>query len=766
MLFGKIFLTLPLKTQIYFALFLLTIICFCLMFIFIIILTSRIISSKKLYRKKYFYDLQYKIIISNIFFQNICILQYEQLMKTINIQVYYFTDTLNILTKNENHTRKETCKEYNSSIYEEEFNKNKYGNYTMLYYHCYGNKTKFNEILPLVDESILLFTKQVQSIRIPYYGEDISLLNRYLFILYRYYGYFSLDINSIKEFYDENDDNKVNSIATYGIIVIRNEYKIYFEKYEKGELHFLEYMFPYSYNIFENYNNKTLIEQKYNNSIETYIDTMSYYFNFFEYGRNHMYLTDNSNINYCKIITGSNFIDNYLEFIYNLLLKMEEINVIPLYNKNNTLLSEKLCIIFIIKQLIYLKTKKYKNSKESGDELFVILEEIIPHLKKGKSKIDDCFISNYIDIFEKKFGKKYNDVIKSDKKEIFLHNFENYYNLNFTESFMYFKLSNSEYGKNFFGVKYQFPNYKCLVNFQITYFSFNLFNVYAFSTFFPIYKYWLRSIDILDKCLYFIILLLIYLWLICSFILFYIARKIIDEVIKPIIHLQSLIDGKFTSIQNNKEKNINYNIDENINSLYILINNLVNNNKLDDQKFGSSNENSSEDMLNNKEYNNNLRINQELIIQNQNKENNQEKIINHRIASYRDYNIGNKNQSHKQSSKKVFSKNIYCDGEKNYLYRELMKVVECTEKPLQNSKKDFRKIYKSKKTIGNEDLNDSFEIYENSKNNNKHNKQKLHKNKKNILYHWYFEAKDKIENNCFDIEKEKIKFCKTNYNFN
>ena len=125
---GKIFLTLPLKTQIYFALFLLTLFTFCLMSIFIIILTKELISTKKLNKKKYYYELQYKIIVSNIFFQNICILQYEQLMKILKIQIYYYVPTFAALANNKGHTTKKTCEEYNPLTYEEELNKNKYGN--------------------------------------------------------------------------------------------------------------------------------------------------------------------------------------------------------------------------------------------------------------------------------------------------------------------------------------------------------------------------------------------------------------------------------------------------------------------------------------------------------------------------------------------------------------------------------------------------------------------------------------------------------------
>ena len=302
MSFGKTFLRLSIKSQIYLSLFLITVLCLCLMFSFLLILTIESILTKKRDTKKYFYELQYKIINSNIFFQNICILQYEQLLKMLNTQIDYFVFSFEILNKNKKHSEKSISEEYNPSIYEEELNKNKFGNYTKLYYHCYGDKARFNQILSLLDESALILTKHIQSIRIPYYGEDISLLNSYLFFLYRFSGYFSLDINSIKEFYDTYNDNIINSLLFYSIKTIRDSYNIYFEKYIRGELHFFEYMFYYAYNIFENYNNKTFIEKEYNSSGETYIDAISSSFIYFNFGGDIIYLTDNSNINNTRIL--------------------------------------------------------------------------------------------------------------------------------------------------------------------------------------------------------------------------------------------------------------------------------------------------------------------------------------------------------------------------------------------------------------------------------------------------------------------------------
>ena len=248
----KLFLTLSLKTQIYFALFSITITCIFFTFSFVLILTKESISSKKISKKKYYYELQHKIITANIFFQNICILQYEQMTKMMNTQIYHFGTTYTKIIR-KGMSKGEFSKRYSPSIYEEELNKSKLENYIILYYHCYSSsyETLFGMILNLIDSSAVVLTKHVRTIRIPYYGEDIILLSGYIYYLYRYFGYYSLDINAIKSLYDTYDNEQIYKYLTDKIIQHREEYKIYFEKYLRGELHFFEHMFSYTYNIFK-----------------------------------------------------------------------------------------------------------------------------------------------------------------------------------------------------------------------------------------------------------------------------------------------------------------------------------------------------------------------------------------------------------------------------------------------------------------------------------------------------------------------------------
>ena len=764
MILGKLFLQLSLKSQIYFALVLLSFLSFSLMFFFLIILSTEIISQNKLDRKKYFYDLQHKNIESSILFQNFCILQYDQLIKSINSQVYYLGKTFGHIYITMGSTGSE-CIEYDSSIYKEELEKNENENYVKLYYYVYGDimdRMIFQYFLPLLETSVLLTTKTFKSIRIPFYGNNIQLLSGYMFYLNYYDAFFSVYIEDMKSVMD---DVGVDNLAQFILDKIYNQkdkYKGYFDKYLNKELEFFKNIKTYPIYVFENYSNKTYIEENFYNSIERYIEDMSYNFMFLDYSNSKLYLINQACKERNTVNTENKFINNYFDFIYSLLGRNEELDFIPLFNENNTLISVNLCFIFLIKQMIYIDMN-FSTNQEDRDKFNEILDEIRATLEKGKSTINDCFLTNYNNYFEKKFGDKYNDNKKNNIKEVLLYNFENYYDINFTESHMFFQNSKTKYGKYYFGAKSKFPDCVSTLNFDIPYFLLNQTNLYFFKNYFPSYKYWKRSVDILDKCFMVTILFLLYIWIIFSVVLFCIAGKIIAEIIKPISRLQDLIDGSFTPSKDNKEENINYNIDENINNLYILIKNLLSNTKFDVQKFGKNNENKSENTASSKNYNNNLIVNDKLINQNQNLKIEEENAINNCIFIYRDYTSNNKSHRYKKNMTKIdCNKNKDIGEDKNKLYRELMKIVECIEKPLKKESKDFNK---TTKTIKSNDLRNSLVI------NEKDNKKYLYKNKKNIkikkniLYHWYLEAKNNIENKYLDTDREISLFCKTIYNF-
>ena len=96
-----------------------------------------------------------------------------------------------------------------------------------------------------------------------------------------------------------------------------------------------------------------------------------------DYGNNQFTLIYEHDIMFISFYIESNLIGNYLYFMNNKLSSFIDLYFIPLYSKNNTIISPDLSILFLIKQVGFQITQK---------EVDILYEKII----KGKSKIQDC----------------------------------------------------------------------------------------------------------------------------------------------------------------------------------------------------------------------------------------------------------------------------------------------------------------------------------------------------------------------------------------
>ena len=758
---GKIFLQFPIKTQIYLAIVLLTIVSFCFVFLCIFIMINETITDNKNNRKKFYYDLQKKIIESDILFQNLCIHQYDQLVKSINIQIFFFASSLSSITlTTKNLNNKKYYLNYKDANYEEEKKKNELNDYIMLYYYCYENEYIFQMFISFISGPIAILAKEIRSIRIPYYGLGTILMDKYLFILYKYHGYVSINIDTMKDLAEAYDEDKYQKFIDDKIVKHKEEYKIYFEKYSKGELYFFEHMYMFPYKIFEYYNNQSFIEKNYENSKESFLEEMSLYFMFLNYGENNMYVINNANTEKTRIITEINLINNYLEFFFRLMMGNNNFNIIPLFHENNTIVSVNLCLIFLTKQISILYLHRYDKNTYKVQE---IMMEVRSKIEKGKSTIDDCFLENHIDIIKNILGDDYDGSLNLDINEIILKNFDNYYDLNFTDSRMFFRASESKiWWRYFFAIKYTFPDYNSNIIFNPTLFSLTQINIYSFVNYYTIYNYWKNSLKIYYKCLYFTILLICYIWVIIEIALCCVAGKITDQIVKPIIYLQYLVDGSLYSGKIEKEENINFDIDEDIHNLFILTKNLLNNQNIDidDQKIEDGSEKKLEN--NNSKANNNLIFNENLINQNQEKKKKEESELKKYIHIFRDFSNSNQKQPHKKNTANSLCKKTtitYNDENKNNLYKDLLKIVKCIENNFQNKSKEVNKTYKIKKNVNYEKASEHSAIIDedDKKSDNNFIAQHYNKDKNNILYYWYLEAKN--ENKTFDIEREKTTFC-------
>ena len=97
MSYKKTFLQLPLNAQIYISIIIMIIITISLIIIMSEVITSVFIDYLALTKKEYFYDMYQNILESNLFFMNLCLLQYEQLIKLFNYQFYSYLKDEDIL---------------------------------------------------------------------------------------------------------------------------------------------------------------------------------------------------------------------------------------------------------------------------------------------------------------------------------------------------------------------------------------------------------------------------------------------------------------------------------------------------------------------------------------------------------------------------------------------------------------------------------------------------------------------------------------------
>ena len=120
-------------------------------------------------------------------------------------------------------------------------------------------------------------------------------------------------------------------------------------------------------------------------------------------------------------------------------------------------------------------------------------------------------------------------------------------------------------------MKYSFPNYNSLKEFQSEYLISNQTNFYSFSSFKKAQKYVEHIYQVTLNIFYFIIMVIIYIWLICLFINLIIFFKVIDEWTQPIIKLQEAVESN-----NIKDESIfNYKYDDIINELFLTCKELL-----------------------------------------------------------------------------------------------------------------------------------------------------------------------------------------------
>ena len=443
-----------------------------------------------------------------------------------------------------------------------------------------------------------------------------------------------------------------------------------------------------------------------------------------------------------------------------------DIYFIPLYFGNNTIISPDLCILFLLKQVGFKITPKE-------------IDELYDKITKGESMILDCINNN-------EFFKKQLEIV-----DIF--NLNHSFYIFFSNNSISQGIVNLE-NSNYYFMKFTYPNFNSLNEFQPEFFYKGQINFYLFSSFREPIKYSNLFYQISSNCFYLIILIIIYIWFMCLLVNLLIYNKVINQIIEPIYILQSSLISNTI-----KDKNIfEYEYDEFINELFLtckeyLTRQIDRSNKgkeMDNLNLHSISKEKSKDTEENK-YTKNLRINNDIL---NNLINQQKSLMD--FSKYIETNENNcldnylDNENKSTLNIKKFSLGNISDND-NYNKDKLMNIIqnknslifEKVEKEKEN-RKSFKKLFqiseylyyfleKNKQNfINNIDNELNSEIKISSKNeklsqnnfeqvnsnyhkiikkseSNLSNKDNIKNisvnmiNKKDISYLWYMEAKQK-----------------------
>ena len=750
------FLKLPLKFQINLSLIFILLITIILVFSFSEALILMNYSYIKSERKEYFLNMEQSLIENDINFINICLLQYENIIKLFNSQIYHYLNNETIVQdfyeKNKiplNLSRNKIVVIKNKSDLDNypEYNEYIPDNEKKVYIYCGAKESGIcRKIIDLIRANALIYLylyKGIREFKIPFYGRQ-RLMDEYSLFFKKYSTFISINNTKMKDYM--SDDGDIDEMLDLINSLSKNDFnfnKRFFDEYIKNNIITMELMYNKIYYIFDEYK---LLNDTYEK--ENYIMDKSIYFQTLEYTSDITYFDNTWNISKTRITGANSVIPNSLGWILLNIYKKLDIVVLPINNFSKKLFSKNLCYFFIYKQYYYLLNK---NDISSQDKL----EEIINAINNDEniSDIKVCKLDNY-----------YNDI----SEYININNeFFYYYDLkNIYDSYLY-KLFKSDSRSYLFEMKSSFPNFESLKLFSPNFFTFSQIDFYSFSFGSNLSRIISSSEEFITNVNYFIIIVLWFFWIIIIIFFIIIILIVIPTITNPIVRLTQIIN-----LNDSKNENIfEYKLDDDINKFFSLCKNLINGEMINNElKLNEILE--DQDLFDNST-NNNMIINNKMILElienqkciNDNNKNiflfkegnaneNKRDKTNNKLAKIRNRNFNEfdnndviklisvndeeiysqknskKSKEMKEENEELYSKLDEDDLEANNLklYEDLIKITDFVFYG-----KEKEKLNKNKKNL---DKSSSV-----SKKSKPENSIKIIKGFENITYYWYMTEK-------------------------
>ena len=712
------------------------IISFCSTIFFVglfICYSYQVIEQSYQQQKEYFLNMKSSEGTSMMFFQNVNLLLYEETVKLMINQIYnYFYAKQFYISKilfNESYINQHIYN-YQSSIESNDSffycaNENDDNHYNKTYFE--NNLIKALPIVKIIqNQKSIIFNKSFLSEFVIYDKENNII--------------FSMNKTKIK--HTINDDNIFNSndnIFFQNLAKKHYERMLYFFQLKvSGLLPMLDLLYYKLMKHFENYYNKTSKEIYSNYTyLLSYLTKTQPVIN---YNHSLISIIDNINISEVNMIVYNELAYNYINEIFSLIYSFQDKFVaIPVYD-DDTLFCKSSCFYFLLFQ------KFIQNQNISNDDIEKISNSII----SGISKIEECFIS---------VNNKYIQFLFDDinNNSIFFFQKQNVRLFNRTGYKMYEIL------------KYGYPSYRGLFLFNPIYIFDNHFFVYLFINFIRINKQINNLKQVLFNCYLGIIICCFILWMIIIIIIIIIEKNISFEVTHPIKKLKQCIE----TMNLMDDKIFEYPEDNSINELFKTCKELLKGDLY--QKKKKTKENYEELNIKNQNLIINNKIISDMIINE-----NIDKIDQDDIQYFEKYRyrkvlekkrkkltneiLKNFNTLKEISDFKVNDDNDNINNESIFNSKNNNNIC-CDEKDsdeelkLYNSFHQLGEIIFDKKTF--DDIRNEYEtendniVFKKLKRIRDSEKHIYIQNKKNILYHWYMNAKKKRSGNIHINKKKK-----------
>ena len=558
----KKFLQMPLKLQINLFLVAVYILTIGLIFAFSQSITSMHFQYIKDKKKEYFLTMERNIIESDIYFLNMVLLQYENIIKFFNSEIYNYNYNETIIKYFlEQNQMPEEVRNGNIHVFNSiselysypDYNESISDNERKIYIYCDSNNQQINQnIIKLIAANSLSYLNHNQCIRnfkIPFYG-DVHLMGEYIIFLKNYDTLFSINNTKIKEVLQKY--GSITNLAREMNSKIEEDYlyhEKYFKDYSDNKIKLMELMYNKTYLIFDNYNsiNDTLekVDYIYNQSIHfqtiNFEDDFTLFFN-------------NWNSNKSRIIGGNNIMDDYLERILFEVFKKIDIITLPMNNVTNKFISRNLCYFFLLKQIYFLTIQTdYSYDKNLIEKIYESIQN------KDIADINEC-----------KLDKYYNDISeKMNMREELFHFFDL---KSIYDTYAYRLIKDDKYSY-MLAMKTIYPNLESLKLFYPNYFVFHQLEFYSFKIGANISRIIASSHEFVNNVNYLIIITLWFFWLFISIFFYLILNNVVPKITDPIVRLTQIIN--LTANDLKKENIFEYELDDDINKFFKLCKNLI-----------------------------------------------------------------------------------------------------------------------------------------------------------------------------------------------